>query len=69
MFLGPVKENTLRTFEKKNIMKWSSKILTGNSDSADDSDIDDTDIDNECKLSGNSPTASEKKIEFNIDKW
>ena len=45
------------------------KNLTGNSDSADDSDIDDTDIDNECKLSGNSPSASEKKIEFNIDKW
>ena len=64
MFLGPVKNKP--AFEEGDIIK---KFWTDWSDPEDDSDIDDTDIDNECKLSGNSPTATEKKIEFNIDKW
>ena len=64
-----LRKNNTDIWEREYHDKIVEKILTGNSDSADDSDIDDTDIDNECKLSGNSPTASEKKIEFNIDKW
>ena len=38
------------------------------SDSTDTSDIDNADIDAECKMNAAS-SASEKKIEFNIDKW
>ena len=65
MFPGPVQNWVV--WEGNN---WPlKKIWTDQSDQSDDSDIDNPGIDTECKLSGNSPTAIEKKIEFDISKW
>ena len=73
MFQGLVvndtrRKNTETSLKRLEIHKNIQKLLSNKSDSSDNSDIDDTDIDAECKMNAVSSSA-EKKIEFNIDKW